>query len=203
MKSRISLCIVLTFLTSIAFAQNNIRMTYDYGSESKELLDLTDFENIFVKQLNFQGQALAGKTYIIGLEEYENGKLKDTTVLFDGAEDDYFKITSDSESLKFFFKLANGKLKTFVKGKKFGSKKAYFNLKTVEDAYILKDFFGSQKEIFLKPFVKNVVFAIISPTVHADGFGSYCEVVQSGVNPEDFGNQFGVPHYFLVTIVFR
>ncbi|MCI6160656.1 MAG: hypothetical protein MR681_04875 [Prevotella sp.] len=203
MKSRISLCIVLTFLTSIAFAQNNIRMTYDYGSESKELLDFTDFENIFVEQLNFQGQALAGKTYIIGLEEYENGKLKDTTMLFDGAEDDYFKITSDSESLKFFFKLANGKLKTFVKGKKFGSKKAYFNLKTVEDAYILKDFFGSQKEIFLKPFVKNAVFAIISPTVHADGFGSYCEVVQSGVNPEDFGNQFGIPHYFLVTIVFR
>ena len=43
-------------------------------------------------------------------------------MIFDGTETDYFKIDSDKESLKFFFKLSDGKLKTYIRGNKFGSK---------------------------------------------------------------------------------
>ncbi|MGX9987489.1 hypothetical protein [Soonwooa purpurea] len=178
-------------------------MTNNYGSENKEIQDLIDFENIYIEQLNFEGENLKGKSYQINLEEYVNGKLSKSTMIFDGTETDYFKIDSDKESLKFFFKLSDGKLKTYIRGNKFGSKKSYFKLLGESDQYALKDFYGSKKELILDLNKKNSVFAIITPTIHKDGSGSYCEVAQSDIQPEKLGEKFKIPHYFLVTITFK
>ncbi len=185
------------------FAQNTIKITNNYGSENQEIQDLIDFENIYIEQLNLESENIKGKSYQINLEEYVNGKLSKTSMLFDGTETDYFKIDSEKESIKFFFKLSDGKLKTLVRGKKYGSKKSYFKLLNDSDKYALKDFFGSKKELNIGLDKKNAVFAIITPTIHKDGSASYCEVAQADEKPEKLGEKFKIPHYFLITITFK
>ncbi|PZU89458.1 MAG: hypothetical protein DI529_04530 [Chryseobacterium sp.] len=193
---------ILTFLSILALSQT-IKVTQNYGSTTPEIQELMNFQNIYTEKLNFESKNLKGKSYIINLEEYSDGKIVHTVILFDGTETDYFKIDSTKESLMFFFELSNGKLKTYIRGKKFGSKKSYFKLYDDADKYALKDFFGNNKELNMDSQKKNVVFAIITPTIHKDGSGSYCEVVQSDVKPEDLGSHFKIPHYFLVTISFK
>ena len=178
-------------------------MTYKYGSDNGEIQDIIDFENIYIETLNFEGDLLNGKNYQINLEEYKNGKLTTKKLLFDSSESDYFKINSNSLSLKFFFKMSDGKLKTYIRSNLFGTKKSYFNLMNDSDKYALKDFFGEKKEVTINPNKKNAVFAILTPTIHPDGSGSYCEVAQSDIAPEKLGEHFKIPHYFLVTINFK
>lgn len=178
-------------------------MTNNYGSENNEIQDLLDFENIYIEQLNFENENLTGKHFQINIEEFKNGKQVKTSTLFDSSETDYFKMDSNKESLKFFIKLNDGKLKTYIRGKKFGSKKSYFKLKSDSDKYALKDFFGSKKELDIDLQKKNAVFAIITPTINEDGSGSYCEVAESEIAPEKLGEHFKIPHYFLITIKFK
>jgi len=203
MKLKIKILFFFVIMTNFVFAQDPIKMTNAYGAENKEIQELIDFENIFIEQLNFEGDSLKGKYYQINLEEFINGKLVKTSILFDGSETDYFKIDTNKETLKFFFKLSDGKLKTYIRGKKFGSKKSYFKLKSNPDKYALKDFFGSKEELNIDLNKKNAVFAIITPTIHKDGSGSYCEVAQSNINPEKLGEHFKILHYFLITITFH
>ena len=203
MKQKSKILFAFIILTNFAFAQNTVKMTNNYGSQNRDIQDVIDFENIYIEQLNFESENLKGKSYQINLEEYKNGKLIKTSNLFDGSETDYFKIDSTTESLKFFFKLSDGKLKTYIRGKKFGSKKSYFKLSSDSDKYALKNFFGSKQELSIDLQRKNAVFAIITPTIHEDGSGSYCEVAQSEISPEKLGEHFKIPHYFLITITFK
>lgn len=203
MKQLLKFIFSLFLISNFAFSQNTIKMTYKYGSDNGEIQDIIDFENIYIETLNFEGDLLNGKNYQINLEEYKNGKLTTKKLLFDSSESDYFKINSNSLSLKFFFKMSDGKLKTYIRSNLFGTKKSYFNLMNDSDKYALKDFFGEKKELTINPNKKNAVFAILTPTIHPDGSGSYCEVAQSDIAPEKLGKHFKIPHYFLVTINFK
>jgi len=198
-----NLFLLITLAANFSFAQNTIKVTNNYGSENTDIQNLIDFENIYFEQLNFEGKDLEGKQYLISIQEFKDGKLIKKSVLFDGSDSDYFKIKTDKESLKFLFKMTDGKLKTYIRGKKFGSKKSYFNLKSDSDQYALKDFFGSNKELNIDSKQETAIFAIITPTKHANGYSSYCEVVQSDIKPENLGTHFKIPHYFLVTIQFK
>ena len=202
MKLKITILFAFVIMTNLAFAQN-VKMTNNYGSENQEIQDLIDFENIYIEQLNFESENLNGKHYQINIEEYKDGKHIKTSNLFDSSESEYFKIDSNKESLKFFFKLSEEKLKAYIRGKKFGSKKAYFKLRNDEDKYALKDFFGSKKELNIDLQKKNAVFALITQTIHEDGSGSYCEVAQSEIAPEKLGEHFKIPHYFIISITFK
>jgi len=203
MKLKVSILLLFVLLTNITFGQDTIKMTSNYGSENSEIQDLIDFENIFIEKLNFKSQLLKGKSYVIDIEEYKKGKLVKTSILFDGTESTFFKVDTDSVSIKFLFKLSDQKLKTYIRGERFGSKKSYFKLSTDSDKYALKDFFGTNEEINIELNKKTAVFAIITPTIHQDGSGSYCEVAQSDVKPEKLGEHFKIPHYFLITITFK
>ena len=203
MKLLLKFIFSLFLISNFAFSQNTIKMTYKYGSDNGEIQDIIDFENIYIETLNFEGDLLNGKNYQINLEEYKNGKLTTKKLLFDSSESDYFKLNSNSLSLKFFFKMSDGKLKTYIRSNLFGTKKSYFNLMNDSDKYALKDFFGEKKELTINPNKKNAVFAILTPTIHPDGSGSYCEVAQSDIAPEKLGEHFKIPHYFLVTINFK
>ena len=203
MKTKIKLLLIFLVLSNIAFAQNEVKMTNNYGSENIDIQGLIDFENIYIERLNLESKELNGKFITVSIEEYKNGKLKNTSILFDGSESDYFKIDSNKESLKFFFKMTDGKLKAYIKGQKFGSKKAFFKLYEESEKYALKDFFGTKKELNLDINKKNPVFAIITPTIHKDGSGSYCEVAQSNIAADKLGEHFNIPHYFIVNIEFK
>lgn len=101
MKPKIKTLFFFLAITNLAFAQDTIKMTSNYGSENNEIQGLIDFENIYIEELNFQSENLKGKSYIINLEEFNGGKLVKTSTLFDGSETDYFKINTDKESLLF------------------------------------------------------------------------------------------------------
>lgn len=78
-------------------------MTNNYGNKNSEIQDIIDFENIYIEKLNFESKELNGKFITISIDKYKNGKLEQTSILFDGSESDYFKMDSNKESLKFFF----------------------------------------------------------------------------------------------------
>jgi hypothetical protein len=65
----------------------------------------------------------------------------------------------------------------------------------------MKDFQGSKKETEIPLENEFYLTSIISPTVHKDGSASYCEVVLTK-NPENIGEEFKIPHYFLIRMKF-
>lgn len=201
LKSVLTLFILISHF---AFGQNQIKMTNEYGSENDEIQNLFEFEGIFLEKLIFENDNLNGKFYEINLQEFSKGKLLNSYLLFDASESDYFKISENKLSLSFYFKLEDKKLKTFIVGKNFRSKKSYFDLKSEADDYALKDFFGRNEELFFDINSKNqAVFAIITPAIHKDGSSGYCEVAQADIKPEKLGEHFKIPHYYIVTIQFK
>ncbi|PAM96004.1 hypothetical protein B4N84_05515 [Flavobacterium sp. IR1] len=198
-----NIVLLLILVVNFSFGQNNIKLTSSYGSSNQETQKILDFENINIEQLDFEAKDLKGKQYLISLQEFTDGKLVNKSVLFDGFEGDYFKIKGNKESLNFLFKMTEGKLKAQIASSRFSSKKSYFDLKDNADNYALKDFFGSKKELFFNPTEETAILAIITPTKLDNGNSSYCEVVQSDIKPEKLGEHFKIPHYFLITILFK
>lgn len=203
MKKKIIILLLILFIPIATFSQDSIRLTNNFGSENNDIQNLIDFENIYIEQLHFESEKLKGMYYVIKMDEYKDGNFIQSSTLFDASESDYFKVSSKRESIKFFFKMSDGKLKIYIRGDKYGSKKSYFKLNGNPDKYALKDFFGSKKELQLPSKKVNAVFAIITPTIHKDGSGSYCEVAQSDIEPSKLGKVFKIPHYFIVTIQFK
>jgi hypothetical protein len=69
--------------------------------------------------------------------------------------------------------------------------------------YVLKDFQGDKKFVDVPLNEEFPILAIITPVKHEDGYSSYCEVAQSEVAPEKFGEKFKIPHYFVITMKFK
>ncbi len=189
-------------LSSVVDAQDDIIVKYSNSPMDKNLYEVLDFENITVAELYFSGECLRGKSYIITLEEFRDGNSIGTYCLFNGTEDTIFKIRENYETIKFYFKLSEAKLKMMIRGYFFTSKKKYRKLYSDSDLYAVKDFFGSNDEYKINLSNNNALFAIITPTVHLDGTSSYCEVVQSNIKPENLGKVYSIPHYFIVRISF-
>ncbi|SFG17802.1 hypothetical protein [Prevotella sp. KH2C16] len=203
MGKRVLFILLLTWTTVFAWAGDTIRLQLRDGVADKELQEVLFFENIFVEQVDFSGSGLRGKSYAVTLDEFKEGRLVASSVLFDGTEDDIFRVKNDGASLRFFFKIAGQKLKVSLHGSFFSSKTKYFGLDADTDSYTVKDFFGRSEEMQVGLHERRALFAVITPTRHVDGTASYCEVVQSGVRPEQLGDYFHIPHYFLVSIEFR
>lgn len=198
-------CTLLLFLgvSIVGFAQETAAMTIEPGFENNDLQGILSFENLFLDKLIFEGKAIKGKSYSIEIIEYVNGKESSREVLFDGRESDFFNIRSEKETMSFYAKLDQGKLKVQMHGNGFRSKKMYYELKADADIYALKDFLGSKETITVDLEKKHPVLAMITPTVHKDGSSSYCEVVQCNVATDQLGKHFKIPHYFIMSIQFR
>ncbi len=202
MKIKIFISIFILGINLLS-AQTKIKVKTKYGSENTEIQNLYNFENIFVQQFCFKSEKLKGKSYLIKLLEFKKGKKVNSTILFDGTESDYFKINSNETSLKFNVKLDNEKLKIQIATDKFISKKLYFELKEEDDKYVLKDFFGRNSEIKIDIDKSTSILALITPFINEKGFGSYCDVANSKINPNKLGKHFKLPHYFLINIEFK
>lgn len=201
MKLYVPIVLVL-FIASTSLGQN-VKLTMKYGSDNRELNQILDFQNIYYENLSFKDISLNGKFYQLFVKEFKNGKFIKTDTLFDGTEDDYFKIKGDSLNFKFFAQTSNNQLQVQIRTNKFGSKKLSYNTIPANRDYALKNFIGNKANLLVsldKPFY---LFAIITPTIHKDGSGSYCEVAQSDTDPEQFGLKYAIPHYFLVQMKFK
>ena len=202
MKKKIILLAIL-FLVQLNYSQKTVKMTTEYGAKNKELQEILSFENIGLETLNFESIEIKGKYYEINIKEFKNGKLVKTKVLFEGNDSEYFIIDSTFTSFKFFTKMENNKLKTFLKGNRFGSRQEFFDLEDGNGKYVLKDFQGSKKFLNVPLNEEFPILAIITATIHKDGSGSYCEVAQSEIAPEKFGEKFSIPHYFIISMKFK
>lgn len=196
--------LILTILISkYNYGQNTVKMTTEYGSKNKELYELMYFQEIGVETLSFESPEILNKYYEINLKEYKKGKLINTKQLFDGFGSEYFKIDSTFTSFKFFVKMEDNKMKVFIKGNGFGSKKETFKLEEGNGSYVLKNFQGVKKFLNVPLNEEFPILAVITATKHKDGSGSYCEVAQSEIAPEKFGEVFNIPHYFIISMKFK
>jgi hypothetical protein len=194
--------VINLFAFCYSFGQTT-KMELKYGAETEELNQILSFQNMYKQSVKLSGSNLNGKYYQIFVKEYKANKLVNIDTLFDGSETSYFNIEGDSTSFEFFAQTANNELKVQIMTPRFNSKKLIYKTFPNNHDYALKDFLGEKKGLDIvvgKPFY---AFAIITPTIHKNGSGSYCEVAQSDTDPEDFGTKFKIPHYFLVQIVVK
>jgi len=202
MKTKI-LIILTLFAFQLNYSQKTVKMTTEYGIKNRELLEILSFQNLGIETLTFESQDIKGKYYEISIKEYKKGALTNTKILFDGSDSEYFKIDSTIASFKFFTQIENKKLKTYIKGKGFGSRKDVFNLKSKTDDYTVKDFMGIKKTTDVPLNEEFPILAIITPTLHEDGSASWCEVAQSEVSKDQYYEKFKIPHYFIITMRFK
>ena len=198
--------ILLSILVLISFqnvqSQKTVKMVTEYGAKNRELEEVLSFENIGLETLSFESNEIKNKYYTIKITEYKSGKVVNSKILFDGAGSEYFIIDSTFTSFKFFTKMENSKLKTYLKGKGFGSRQDFFDLHEGNGKYVLKDFQGAKKFLNVPLEKEFPILAIITATKHSDGSGSYCEVAQSETSPENFFEKFKIPHYYIITMKF-
>jgi hypothetical protein len=188
---------------NFSFSQEMVKMKIKSGTKDQDLREILDFEDICMDKIEFTSKEIVGKNYEINIIEYKEGKLVSTTKLFESSEIDLFRI----KDAKFKFTLLSKfidktKLKIALKFDRYGSKTLFYDLIDTKFGYTMKNFLGSKSEIEIPLNKEFYITSIISPTMHEDGSASYCEVVKV-VNPEKIGEEFKIPHYFLVQMKFK
>ena len=169
---------------------------------NQDLKTILEFENISLDEVQFKGNLIKDKYYVLRLKEFKRGTLTTTKTIFDERGNEYFKVDSTVTSFKFLSRIDKEHLKLWIRGNKFGSKQSYFEIADDNGRYVLKDFLGVEGSTEVHGDSPFYLYAIITPNRSSNGSGSYCRVAQSEVNPEEFGREFNIPHYFLVEMEF-
>ena len=199
----LTLAIILLLISGVLAAGSDIKMRSEYGSENPELMSLLRFEEIGVSKMIFTGKDLTGKDFQISIKEFTNGKLAKKEIVFDSKEDEYFKIKSDKFTFKVLTKVtANHTAKFDFQFSGFSTGKEY---KIGENfkGFAQKDFLGNNKETAIPLNESTYILTYMMPYEKPDGSKQYCEVAQSGANPEEFGMKYNIPTYFLIDIKFE
>ena len=179
-----------------------IEVRIDNSLESEEMQTLFEFENINHSEFSFKGESIKGKFYVVRMKEFLNGDLIKTETLFDERGNEYFRVDTTETSFKLLTKVEQNDIKVWIRGNGFGSKQSYFPTTKDNGRYVAKDFFGGQKVLKENSKEAFEIMSVITPNRNEDGSGSYCRVAQSEIDPEEFGNVFNIPHYYLIEIEF-
>ncbi len=182
--------------------ESTIEVRINNRLENVDMQTLFDFENINQTEINFSGESIQGKFYVVKVKEFLNGEIINTETLFDERGTEFFRVDSTHTSFKLLTKVDKDEIKVWIRGKKFGSKQSYFPTTQGNGRYVAKDFFGGQKVLKENSDEPFQLMSVITPNRSEDGSGSYCRVAQSEINPEEFGKVFNIPHYFLIEIEF-
>ncbi len=203
----VSLSIAIALLFSVlnqTICQDMGTLSIDSGPESEEMLDLMAFQGINYEKVKIKAPGIKGKDYHITLKEFEGGALKRSDVIFDSSRDVFFKIKADSLDFKVLTQVdASGFFNLMVNFKRFSISEKYSLPEHKTGDYVLKNFLGSKDEIPFKIKGSNYLLVYMTPFVHGDGSASYCEVAQSGVNPEQLFEKFKIPHYYLIELTIK
>ena len=202
---KIKFFIILSFLVfQNYYSQNTVKMVSEYGSKNDDINSMLLFQNIYSEKLTFESTDITGKFYEINLKEYKKGKLINTIKLFDLSIFEYLKIDTTFTSFKFLCKIENDELTIFIQSPQMYSDKKIFNLeKGKSQDYLLKDFQGNKVSLNVPLNEEFPILAIITPAKVKDEKSSYCDVAQSGVEPEKYWDKFEIPHYFVVSMKFK
>lgn len=200
LKNIFVIAILLSSFT--LFGQEEIIYTINPGVENKDVQEILTFKNIFADKVDFSGEALIDKFYKVHIKEFKNGKLITNKLLFDSSESDYFKIKSPYFSFKIFSEINDKKLTLQLVTDRYASSKKNYILTESDSSYAIKNFLGFNISKQEKINTEIPLLAIITPYIRKDGSGSYCQVANSGINPDKLGEKFNIPHYFLINVEF-
>lgn len=75
--------LLIVFIGFPSFGQETIQMTLEPVETSEDLKVILDFENISFDQVQFRGNPIKGKYYVLRLKEFRQGELTNTETLFD------------------------------------------------------------------------------------------------------------------------
>jgi hypothetical protein len=158
--------------------------------------------NIDINKVKVQGEGLKGRHYKIRVKRFDQGKLTLNSVAFDSTElGDFGKLAKDELNFRVMSKASDGSAKIEFQFDRFSNGKVYA-CKKASHEYVMKTFLGVNSVQEIVPSQDTAILAFLLPTEHSDGSASYCEVAQSGVNPDNLGKKFQIPTYFLITIQF-
>lgn len=178
-------------------------MQAKYGSENAELQSVLYFENIGLDKVMFSGSDLKDRDFQISVKEFVNGKLTKTEVVFDSKEDEYFKIKSDKFGFRVLTKTTSENTVRFDFQFNGFYKQKEYKIDAGQKGFALKDFLGGKPEISIPLNANTYILTYMMPYEKKDGSRQYCEVAQSGINPEDYGTKYAIPTYFLIDIRFQ
>lgn len=184
-------------------ADSGISMRSQYGSEDNELQSVLYFEDIGLEKLTFSGKGLDDKDYLITVKEFVNGAPTKTDVVFDSKDDAYFKVKGDEFAFRVLSQVTAGNTVRFEFQFNGFRKRMEYPIAAGQKEFALKDFLGGKPELSIQPGADTYVLTYMMPYTKEDGSTQYCEVVQSGVGPEDLGKKYAIPRYFLIGIRFQ
>lgn len=151
-----------------------------------------------------KSDSLRGKNYQVIINEFTQGKLVKTDTVFNSKEDAYFRIKADSLPLAVLTKMSDlNYFKIQFQFNGFSAERKYPVLPAEREKFTLKSFFGAKPRLPVNLKGSNYIMAYMMPYVRADKSETYCEVAQSGIDPEKLYGTYKIPHYFLVAICFE
>ncbi len=195
------LLVSLSILGSYVYAQNTATMISKPGLNFKDLQHILYFEGIDLQKFNIKSPELKGKNFQIIIKEYQKGALTKTDTVFNSKEDEYFRIKTDSLNFAVLTKMHDRNyFKIQFQFDGFSSARKYNVAPETMEKFTLKSFFGAKPQLPIVLSKLNYVLAYMMPYVREDKSEVYCEVAQSGINPEKLYEQYKLPHYFLIGI---
>lgn len=202
MKKLLLLLSLLLSLSSTAQAQSNIRFTSTEGVENEDLMNVLRFQDIHFAKVKLNGNHLWGKNFKIFIRDFQNGKLHASHEVFDSREDDFFKIKEEEFSFSVLAQRTQKQtVKIDVRFLGFGISRE-FPVSAGQKDFALKSFQGAQQSL-AAPIGKTFpLFSFLMPYRDKKGASYYCDVVQSGVAPDELGKKFGLARYFLIEMQF-
>ena len=203
MKKLLLLTFSVASLALNGFGQSDIKMQSKYGSEDIDLMSVLRFDEISLEKLTFTSEALKGKDFQIRIKEIVNGKEASNDVVFDSHEDEYFKIKSDKFIFRVLMKIRPENMAKFDFQFNGFSKQKTYKVGASEKGFTSKNFMGGHPEMAIPVNADTYILTFMMPYKKKDGSMQYCEVAQSGINPEDFGKKYKIPRYFLIGIKFQ
>jgi hypothetical protein len=194
-------------LASVALAKAapTCTLTFDNTPTHPDVLSVLSFQNIDLYKVKIQGEDLNGRTYELRVKRFDKGKKTLDYVQFDSAElvgMGLGKVTGGELGFRLVSQVKDAKAKIEYQFNRVNTTKAFDASKSKYD-YVMKTFLGAKNSMTFDPTKETYFLALLLPYEKADGSSSYCEVAQSGFDPETMGTKFKVPTYFLLSIRFK
>ena len=162
------------------------------------------FEGIGHERFQITSSQLKGKDFQILIKEFKDGVPAKTDTVFSSKEDEYFRIKEDSLPFAVFTKMTDlNEFKIQFQFNGYSVQRKYPVLPAEKEKFTLKSFFGPKTELPVNLNGINYFLAYLMPYVRKDKSEAYCEVAQSGIDPEQLYSRYKIPHYFLVAIIFE
>lgn len=187
-----------------SYGQSNATIVNKNSISINDLQKIMYFEGIGIEKFKIKSDCLIGKNFQIIIKEFKDGiDVKNDTV-FNSKEDEYFRIKTDSLTFSVLTKMLDSNyFKVQIQFNRFSIDRKYSVLNTEREKFVLKSLYDTRKESPISLNRINYLLVYMMPYIKSDMSETYCEVVQSGTDPERLYDKYKIPHYFLIAIRFE